>query len=57
MDDAVDGGGDHIVVAEHRSPAGEFVVCGDDQASFISGKGKPLTPSVYMGLRGSNGCG
>ena len=33
--DAVDDGGGHVVVAEHGSPAGKFVVCGYDQASFF----------------------
>ena len=33
--DAVDDGGGHVVVAEHRSPAGKLVICGDDQASFF----------------------
>ena len=35
MHDAVDGSSGHVVVTEHRSPAGGPEVGGDDQASFL----------------------
>lgn len=38
----IDDGGSHIVVPEHRSPAGEFEVGGDDQAAFFVAVGDDL---------------
>ena len=48
MDDSVDDGGGHGVIAEYGSPAGELEVGGDDQATFLVAVGDELEQEPWL---------